>query len=618
MLKQLVEYAGDHLPGSEPGFTTKTVKWAIVFASSGDDVSVVELGDTTAKRNPGREFTGCPELSFSQLKAGGEYKSHPLIETAEVVTLLGDKAQDPKNLGKHAYFVGLLREASVAMPELGPIADFLDDAVSLEQLQQRLAEQKVKPNDKVTFRLAGSFPVESSACREWWRAFRVTVGTDGDSSARSTRKRSSADDPAMRSFVSGELISPAPTHPKVTGLADVGGSSMGSPLIGFDKEAFTSYGLSQSANCAVSIEDATAYRDALNDLLAKHSERLAGAKAAYWFAKPVADEDNPVQMLTNPTVNGEDSPAAKRQARQQLLQEANAQHRAHELLTAIRDGRRPDLADNRYNALTLSGAAGRVMVRDWMEGSFAELVENIAAWFDDLAIVHRAGGNALAPCPKFLAVLSATVRELDDLAAPMVSRMWRSAIHCEPIPRSAHAQALARVRVDILNDAVPNHARMGLLRAYHLRAYRSKGDYAMAQELKPYLNEEHPSPAYHCGRLMAVYAALQRAALGDVGAGVVQRYYAAASATPALVLGRLARSSQFHLNKLEGGLTYWYESALSQIWSQLGDGAPRTLDLEEQSLFALGYYQQLADLRTKKTADNGNDADTTDNPKGDE
>lgn len=141
----------------------------------------------------------------------------------------------------------------------------------------------------------------------------------------------------------------------------------------------------------------------------------------------------------------------------------------------------------------------------------------------------------------------------------------------------------------------------------------------MAQELKPYVNENHPSPAYHCGRLLAVYAAIQYKALKDVNATVVQRYYPAASATPALVLGRLDRTCQFHLGKLDAGLARWYErDVLAKIWSRLGDGAPRTLDLEEQSLFALGYYQQLADLRTKKTADNGNDADTTDNPKGDE
>ena len=112
--------------------------------------------------------------------------------------------------------------------------------------------------------------------------------------------------------------------------------------------------------------------------------------------------------------------------------------------------------------------------------------------------------------------------------------------------------------------------------------------------MKPYLNEEHPAPAYHCGRMMAVLAKLQQAALGNVGAGVVQRYYAAASTTPALVLGRLVRGGQFHLNKLEPGLAHWYEEKLGSIAAQLGDSVPQTLTLEEQSLFALGYYQQLA------------------------
>jgi len=120
--------------------------------------------------------------------------------------------------------------------------------------------------------------------------------------------------------------------------------------------------------------------------------------------------------------------------------------------------------------------------------------------------------------------------------------------------------------------------------------------------MNPYLNEEHPSPAYHCGRMMATLAKLQQTALGDVGAGVVQRYYAAASTTPALVLGRLIRGGQFHLNKLESrGLAHWYEEKLASIAARLGDSMPQTLSLEEQSLFALGYYQQWVDLRTRKS-----------------
>lgn len=109
------------------------------------------------------------------------------------------------------------------------------------------------------------------------------------------------------------------------------------------------------------------------------------------------------------------------------------------------------------------------------------------------------------------------------------------------------------------------------------------------------LNPDHPHPAYHCGRLFAVLAYIQFKALGDVGAGIVQRYYAAASATPALVLGRLIRTAQFHLSKIEepkvrGGL----DKRLGEIWLHLTDRVPTTLTLEEQTLFALGYYHQKA------------------------
>lgn len=37
--------------------------------------------------------------------------------------------------------------------------------------------------------------------------------------------------------------------------------------------------------------------------------------------------------------------------------------------------------------------------------------------------------------------------------------------------------------------------------------------------------------------------------------------------------------------------------------SRIGDSAPRSLTLEEQSLFALGYYQQLAAFNAGKQAE---------------
>lgn len=115
-----------------------------------------------------------------------------------------------------------------------------------------------------------------------------------------------------------------------------------------------------------------------------------------------------------------------------------------------------------------------------------------------------------------------------------------------------------------------------------------------------FLNESHPDPAYQCGRIMALLANIQRLALGEVDAGVIQRYYGAASVTPALVLGRLVRNAQFHLSKLDAGLARWHEARLAAVWAAIHDRVPTVLSLEQQSLFALGYYQQLAANRVPR------------------
>jgi CRISPR-associated protein Csd1 len=230
-----------------------------------------------------------------------------------------------------------------------------------------------------------------------------------------------------------------------------------------------------------------------------------------------------------------------------------------------------------------------------MDGQFIELVVNIEAWFTDLAIVHREG-DGFAPDPKFLAVGGALVRDLKDLPASTTSVLWRAAIARLQIPSPLMAQALDRFRSDLVKDEKFNHARMGLIKAYFVR--QSSGE---EQHMKSHLNADHPDPAYHCGRLLAVLAKLQQEALGDVGAGVVQRNYPAFSQAPALHVGRLVGNARNHLGKLKVPATRdEFDERIEEIMGRIVDRLPRTLDLEGQGLFALGYYQQLADLRTSK------------------
>jgi len=585
MLELLKKYAHDHDLPTEPGFVPKDVRWAIVCDGEGRFLDVVELGDTGAKRNPGYTFARCPEFSFPEMKAGGEIKSHFLVETAGVVALHGEDAGDAKLRPKHEYFFKLLREAGKVMPELAAIAGRISGPETAKMIRDRMQELKIKPTEKVTFKVGNIFPVESDTWHDWWRNCRELVA--GTGAVNGIEK---GQEPRMRCLITGDLYRPIPVHPKIKGLADVGGQPAGDALISFKQESFRSYGLAQSFNAACSEAAASVYRAAINHIIKESGHRLAGAKVAYWFKKKVKPDDDPLPWLLE--APGE--------------QEITAIQRARHLMESIRRGVRSDLAENYFYAFTLSGAAGRVMVRDWMEGRFENLAGNILLWFGDLEIVNRYGSGS-AGSPKFLAVLGATVRDLKDLTSPFIANMWRVAVKGEIFPQAALTAALERTRIDIIQDEPFNHARMGLLKAYHVRKKRLTGGVSMTQDVQCHLNPEHPNPAYHCGRLMAVLAALQRRALGDVGAGVIQRYYAAASATPSLVFGRLVRTSQFHLGKLEPGLAYWYEKILSGIWCRIKDNLPRTLDLEEQSLFALGYYQQMAELRAKKSDNSSSD-----------
>ena len=598
MIDLLVKYAQDRGLVIEPGFAPKTVRWAIHCTASGQYAGVVPIGDTDSRKNPGREFSKCPDLSQPELVGGSQARSHFLIETTDVVALhlKGDEDEGKltKIRDKHAFFVRMLRDASSAMPELRLAAELLDDPQALRAIAADLKDKKAKPSDKVTIAFPNGFPVESEAWHDWWRAFRSTLKEPEPLSAA-----------RMICFVTGEEVEPTRTHPKVVGLADVGGQPTGDALVCYDKEAFASFGLGQSANGAMSEEAAHAYRAALNEILKQRGHRLAGAKVAYWYKDAgVKPQDDPLGFLSEPQSDEDldDDQRKRAAAHAQRRQEHGALNRARELLDAVRSGRRPDLARNHFYALTLSGAAGRVMVRDWMQGLFTQLVEHINAWFDDLAIVAR-DGRGPAPPPKFMAVLGATVRDLKDLPAPFVSKLWRVAVCREPIPQHALALALARAKIDIIQDQPPNHARMGLIRAYHCR----KGDTNMTVQL----NKDYPNAAYQCGRLMAVLAGAQQAALGDVGAGVVQRFYAAASATPALVLGRLITNSKNHLNairKQRPALAKWFENSLAEICSHIHQPLPTALDLEAQSLFAIGYYHQIAERPEKVEAPSDNEA----------
>jgi CRISPR-associated protein Csd1 len=382
MLQPLVDYARIHLTDSEPGFTTRNVRWLAEISADGRFINVLPLGNDT-----GELTTKCPDMH--NMTAGG--RAHFLVESLQTVALYFRNNETQANIIKatkrHDYFVEMLKCASATAAELYPLSQFFENSEEVERLCERVKELRSSPSDWVRWSVAGVDPLKQETAQNWWRFWRdndLTVEEKPKKDTKTTLSPEDSDPGKMLCLLTGKMTTPLLTHPKVGGLAGVGGLGTKDVMVGFDKSAFCSYGFDQAKNAAMNEVAARGYVDALEHLISNHYRKLANTLVVHWFKEAVKPEDDPLDFLYEPPV----------------LTEAAAQNSVRQLLAALRTGQRVTLENNRYYAMTLSGASGRVMVRDWMEGSFEELVARIDRWFADLEIVAQSDGG-LARAPKF-------------------------------------------------------------------------------------------------------------------------------------------------------------------------------------------------------------------------
>ena len=121
------------------------------------------------------------------------------------------------------------------------------------------------------------------------------------------------------------------------------------------------------------------------------------------------------------------------------------------------------------------------------------------------------------------------------------------------------------------------------------------------------LDRDNPNPAYRLGRLFAVLERIQQAALPGLNATIRDRYFAAASATPARIFPQLTKTATHHLSLLRkgdgGGLAHWLDGEMGAIWGGLTADLPRSLNLEDQGRFVAGYYHQRWTRKDTESAD---------------
>ncbi len=582
MLNELVKYAEKNNISDTPGYKAKKGKWLVDLTADGKFIDVVE---------DDKLYKMCPHLA--QFECANGTRSHFLLDSLGVVVKYMPK--NDKDIEKHEYFKKLLIEASEYEPCLSTINTFLSDTDGLDNLLKKLNTYKAKGDDKVTFRIDGNWVLDTTGWREWWNEHRRKL---------KSYKKNDSKSKLMLCLAEGELVEPATTHYKVIGLKQVGGRENGDSLISFDKSAFTSYGLSQSLNAACSERTATIYKNAFEELIKDAPRPVCDSLFLHWYKEALPIEDDPFSFIEY-----------KENFETEI---GNAVDKVKKLFDSVQKGEKPQFTNNLYYILQVSGAGGRIMVRDWLTGDFKKLVENIRAWFEDLSIVEPYG-KAIAGDFKFsaamLRLISFRKSERDSFdrikkeLTPLEPIIYRSIIENNPLPDSVASKALKYISSKQLNSEKSiednlDRVACAILKAYIIRLRKSEGGNEI---MKPELNQDHPSPAYQAGRMLSVLASIQQSALGDVNAGLVQRYYTSASTTPKLVIGRLIQMSQHHLDKLgkdSKGLEIWYERQLADIMARINiEQVPTVLNLEGQTLFALGYYQQKAHMQSGKPAE---------------
>jgi CRISPR-associated protein Csd1 len=98
------------------------------------------------------------------------------------------------------------------------------------------------------------------------------------------------------------------------------------------------------------------------------------------------------------------------------------------------------------------------------------------------------------------------------------------------------------------------------------------------------------------GRLFAVLEKAQRDAVPGANTTIKDRFYGSASATPRVVFPQLLRLAQHHIQKSEyGGRS---DKMIEEIIQGIQE-FPAHLALDDQGLFAIGYYHQRQSLFTK-------------------
>ncbi len=371
------------------------------------------------------------------------------------------------------------------------------------------------------------------------------------------------------------------------------GQTSGCALVSYNAPAFESYQLNGNDNSSICTNCAKNYVEGLNWLLSSGSEKIIEDKKGKSktqfvysnrknFGSDTAmifwtKEDEPIDelnLLDNPDVG---------QISNLIDSIANAKQKVVK-----------HIKTNQFYSCTLSGAAARIAIRDWIEISLDEYKQNIVKWFQEIGI-RAYGETRYIPLYALARAGHNSESSSDPTNSRVATQLWNAALKGTVPPLWILTAVLKRIRfVENTEDGQSKESitpeRAALIR-FILNRNNKNGGLMIKEQNDP----NDTRQAIVCGKIFAVMEGIQRAAQGkDLNAGIRERFFSFASTSPAPAFGRLMKLSQNHISKLKHekpGLAVILDRQLQELCSLL-KGFPAIFSLEEQGQFALGYYHQ--------------------------
>ena len=605
ILEALYQLAEQEELMSNPDFEFRPVAWLIRVDRGGKLLGIEDtrfFPDAVGKRKPKLQAKNL-RIPRQGGRTSGD-RAYFLCDKAEYA--LGVEPQPdpkkPRTKEKLARRFALFRDQLTAC--LGATADEGIRAASEFLENVALGQQTVAlpidcgPGDLFAFIFAPDIdrPVhERPAVRDYWKAMRqLPTGNSAN---------------ATRCLITGEIAGEPGNFPLLKRVP--GGTASGVAIVSFNKTAFESYGWRGNENARISRDAAEGIATALNRLLhpaypdprpehlnetlpQRHFRISADTVVCFWSSSHTSED-----FLDAFTALFEGDEAAQ----------------VGELYRSLWRGRAVKIDDpSRFYALTISGAQGRAIVRDWFESSVGDVARNLARHFADLAIVRNTPpprGKELSRQVPLRALLAsmAPLGNSRDIPTSLAAQCVDAALRGAPYPIAVLQKALERNRAEMGRTDWPDLERRDARAALIKGVLRRNTSHT---ELTPNMDPTNTQPGYVLGRLMAVLERLQQAALGqDVNATVVDRFFGAASATPQAVFPRLLKNARHHARKAKDkekndpktrGTAVWLDCQIDAVLAPLGIakpprgqpyfGFPAYLQLDQQGLFMLGYHQQ--------------------------